>query len=425
MIRHVPEEFIHYIWRLKLFDFSILKTTRLRPLQILDFGFHNPNAGPDFLDGKILLDGVTWIGHFEIHIKSSDWYKHRHHLDPNYDNVVLHIVMEEDRLVNRKDDTIIPCLNISRLIQKHSLKKYHSLKSSLDWVPCTNLIQDVPDITIKSTLERMIAERLENKSIGISKKLKSCKYDWSEVIYKRLAWSLGLSVNADTFEALAHSLPLRVVFREKDSLLKLEALLFGQSGLLPAGSREAYVQSLKKEYRILRSKYKLNPIKAIMWKFSRLRPPSFPSFRIAQFAKILFRIDRLDQILSFSSREEIMEFFNFKLNGYWSNHYRFGIASSNTNVMLGHEKINSILINAIAPLLFAYSKIYDVNSLRDRAITLLLTTPPEDNIIIRKWASLQIKANNAADTQGLIHLKKSYCSKGLCLNCSIGHKVLN
>ena len=421
----LQEEFLQYIWRKRLFDYVDLKSTRSESVKVLSFGRFNTNAGPDFLDAKVQVGGVLWIGHIEIHIKSSDWYNHRHHLDVMYENVVLHVVVDHDKEVMRNDGTYLPCINIFRRISKSSLKSYYSLKSSLGWVPCENMITSVSEETSQKMYDKMLFDRLLRKSKETLSTLKDYNYDLSKLVYHKLAWSFGLSVNAQAFLQLAESLPLRIIQKESGSIIRVESLLFGQSGLLPKNSTDPYVIKLNKEYSVLQRKYSLTSLKSLLWKFSRLRPSGFPTIRIAQFATLLSRSEIVKDILSISDRNEIIEHLSVGTSEYWEYHYRFGTVSKRRIKSLGVQKINSIIINVLAPILFAYSLIYDTDEPKDKALRFLYKTPPDHNAIVKKWRTLNFTPTNAAQSQALISLKNNYCDQGQCLDCPIGHQLLN
>ncbi|MEL6276023.1 MAG: DUF2851 family protein, partial [Bacteroidota bacterium] len=281
------EDFLHYLWRLARFDLRNLATTEGEPIVIEHFGYHNTNAGPDFSNARIRIGKVHWAGNIEMHLNASEWYDHNHQNDPNYESVILHVVLEEDQPVYRSNGSRIPCLELRGRIPSGLIRKYWRLQHNESWIPCANQLQSVSTLTINHWLERLMIERLERRAQQLESLLKAVNRDWEELFYQSLARSLGGQVNADAMEILARALPLRILLRHKSSQLQIEALLFGQAGLIPENSDEAYPQKIKREYEVLAAKYKLKSLPKTIWRYLRLRPANFPELRIAQLARLL------------------------------------------------------------------------------------------------------------------------------------------
>ena len=422
----IREELLHYIWQIQAYDQIDLIITAGSKIEILNPGVLNRNAGPDFLNAKIKVGQTLWAGHVEIHLKSSDWHRHQHGKDAQYQNVILHVVYHEDQEIRLKDSTAIPCLSLESRIHSSLLEKYEVLMAQQQWIPCEEHISQVSDITITSTIQSRLADRLEEKSRELITELESLNGDLTVLIYRRLAWALGLSVNAEAMKALAISIPPNVIQKHRDSTFQLEAVLFGQSGLLEElNDEEEYIISLKREYTILKLKFGLTPISSTHWKYLRLRPAAFPTIRIAQFAKLLNKVDRFDELLLHGSAEDIHKALDVNADGYWKYHYTWGTASSPRSKSLGKSKRQIILINAVAPILWMYGTYRNNQDYNDRAIALLESIPKEKNSIISRWEGMGIEVQNAADTQGLLHLKKTNCSKQRCFQCPIGHSILS
>ena len=421
----IREDLIHYIWKTKSFDQSDIKTTDGQDITIVNFGHHNHDAGPDFLNAKVEINSTLWVGHIEIHLKASDWLRHRHDNDPAYQNVILHVVMEADSPIKLQDGTKIPCIELKNRINHQLIGKYQYLQNNQSWIPCAALITSTSQITRETTKSRAIAQRLTHKAKLLTTELSNLNQDLNELIYQRLAWAFGLKVNADTMVTLTRSIPYTIIAKHKDQKLQIEALLFGQSGLLPKESEEPYVQRLIREYDVLKAKFKLVPMAAVQWKFSKLRPPAFPTIRIAQFAAFLYAIPRLDDLIFNHGLKEIKQSLDIALGGYWKDHYRFGRTSTARKKTLGPGTQSIIIINAIVPILYMYGADRQSESHREKAIELLESLPPELNSITKRWSQLEMSNDNAADSQALLELKKANCDQHQCMSCPIGHKIVS
>jgi hypothetical protein len=422
----ITEDLLYYIWRYRLFDFKALNTTNGEVIEIIDTGIRNTNAGPDFIMSKIRINSQLWVGNIEIHVKSSDWNMHGHRTDPAFNSVILHIVWDHDLEIKNSLDQVIPSVELYTKVDNRLLSKYEYMMQNQLWVPCANSISSVSAITKESWLSRLMAERLEQKSKSILDLVDHNQRDWEAVCYQKLARSLGGQVNGEIMELLARITPLHLLFKHRDQLWQIEALLFGQSGLFAVADQpDEYVNKLKEEYSFLQLKYNLKPLEASQWKFLRMRPANFPTLRIAQLARILFQTDFLfSKFLSASQVKEVINMLDVTVTQYWRNHYTFNTKSENKDKHLGMETINSIIINTISPLMFAYGISTANESYKERAITWLEALPAEKNTITKGWAELNWKARMAMDSQALIQLKNNYCNDKKCLQCNIGHQLI-
>jgi len=422
----IKEELLYHIWLFRLFDFKRLHSTNGEEIEIIETGFRNTNAGPDFIMSKIRINNQLWVGNIEIHVKSSDWNLHGHTEDPSFNSVILHIVWIHDHEIKNNLNQVIPCLELHSKVDNRLLLYYDYMIQNQLWIPCAKSISLVSNITKESWLSRLMAERLELKSNSILDSLEQNNRDWESVCFQKLARSLGGQVNGETMEVLARITPMTMLYKHRDQLLQIEALLFGQSGLLAdANQSEDYIFKLKNEYSFLRSKYNLKPLKASQWKFMRMRPANFPTMRIAQLARILFQTDFLfSKFLSAAHVNEVINMLDVTITQYWKNHYTFNTESENKEKHLGKETIHTIVINTISPLMFAYG-ISTANELyKEKAIEWLESLPAEKNTITKGWAALQWKAGTAMDSQALIQLKNKYCNDKKCLQCNIGHQLI-
>lgn len=421
----MTEEFLHHIWKFRLFDQLDLKTTNGDIVEIQKAGEHNFDAGPDFFNGKIKVGETLWAGNVEVHINSSDWKRHLHQNDKAYDNIILHVVNNADTVLYRKSGEEIPTLEIKNRINKKLYQNYLDFKSSSDWIPCEKQISSVPSLIINSALDKLLLERLERKSQSIINSLALNNNNWEETFYQQLARNFGFKTNAEPFELLAKSLPSIALGKHKNSLLQIEAMLFGQAGMLFEHFEDKYPQQLQNEYAFLKSKFKLQPIEKHLWKYLRLRPINFPSVRIAQFANLIYNSSHLfSKILELENANELKKILNVSVSDYWEKHFIFDRSSTKKSKHLGDEAIQNIIINTIVPFLFVYGKQKDDERFVNRALLFLDQTSGESNSIIKKWGSLGVSVKTAHSTQALLQLKNEYCNYKKCLNCSIGNYLL-
>ena len=425
MIPIIREDLLYYVWKTKSFDLAELRTTCNQKISIIQFGNQNFDSGPDFSNGKIKIGDTTWVGNVEMHVYSSDWERHCHDIDKAYDNVILHVVYEHDKEVYTTSEQHIPCLELKNRISRPLLKKYSQLLAANKWIPCENLLHNVEQQTKSIWLQRLAIERLEYKIKTFKSLLKSTNYSWDETLYIALASYMGVRVNKEPFERLAKSLPLLLIQKNRDDLTKIEALFFGQAGMLDASFESLYFNELKSEYAFMRKKYNLKPMSPIAWKFSRMRPVGFPTVRLAQFSQIMFSIDRLFSALILEEEiEKVRSIFRVMPSTFWNKHYRFGIASGFKEKKLGERFIDQLFINVICPIMFLYGKQMGEDPFCARALESLEGIRSEQNNIVRKYKAIGIESVTALESQALIELKKGYCDKKLCASCAIGNSLL-
>ncbi len=419
------EDFLQFAWRTRRFDADNLRTTEGLPIEIVHPGSWNHHDGPDFLDARIRIGETLWAGHVEMHLKASEWHQHKHGEDPAFANVVLHVVYEEDQPVYTPAGVRLPCLELRQRLPEPLWVRYRQWLHGDHWIPCQALLPQASDLTRSLCLDRLLVERLQLKTEAMRQRLQENGQNWEDTFYEFLARNFGLTANAEAFAELARSLPQRILARHKDNLLQLEALLFGQAGLLHDAPDEPYAHALRTEYDFLRKKYRLTPLPPTRWHFRRLHPGNFPTVRLAQFARLVQRSAHLfSRILEIESQKDVESLFDVRLDGYWTNHYNFGKESSRGPRTLGPDTIRLITINTIAPMLFLYGSSIGEERHKDKALRLLEELPAERNRIIRGWEALGWKAANAFDSQALIQLKKHYCDRRRCLHCSIGAELL-
>lgn len=422
------EDLLQFVWKHRLFSQHNLLSLGGKKVLIDRVGLHNHHAGPDFEDAHLLLDDLKWHGSVEIHIRSSDWNAHRHQFDEKYNNVILHVVWEYDSEIRREDGTVPDTLLIKPYISANILPKYRRMMENQYWIPCQNAVSGVDPFYINHWLSGVLVERLMDKTTDIYKLLEQYSGNWEEVTYLVAARSFGFKTNSEAFEMLAKSLPLAILLKNQDKRFLFEALFFGQSGLLKTTkSDEQYVTSLKEEYAYLRKAYSLKPLNAHVWKFLRMRPMGFPSMRIAQFSAFCFSSKHLfSRIIETEDLTLYTKWLSdLPVNDYWKNHYHFNDAKERLHGnQLGRQAINSILLNTIVTVLFAYGKYIGNESHVKRAISLLQTIPVEHNSIVKRYEDIGFKCRSAADSQALLHLKAHYCDLKRCLDCEIGFQIM-
>lgn len=419
----MDESLLHFMWRYQSFTFNGLCTTNGEPIEVIDPGLYNTNSGPDFSNAKVRIGKTLWAGNVEMHIKSSEWYLHNHHSDSAYDNVILHVVVENDQAAVTTRGTFVQTLVVpypSDLRESHE-----NLMKSAEWIPCASKIRHVNSLLIDSTIDRMQAERLETKSQRVIELVNLCNGSWEEAFYRDISRSFGLKNNALPFQLLAQALPLKILAKHRNNILQIEALLFGQSGLLEKAKPDSFTLALKKEYGFLKEKYHLTPIEPSLWKFMRLRPVSFPTVRIALLAMLVHKSSRLfSKLLEIETVEQIVNLLTVEASEYWTNHYVFGEESKSMRKRLGNETVKLITINTVIPFMFSYGRSRSKADMETKAITLLQQMPPEKNSIVENFEKLGIAATSAFDSQALIHLKANYCDTRKCIYCPIGVSIL-
>jgi hypothetical protein len=418
------EGFIQFIWKHRLYDKKSLCTACGQKLEVLDPGEQNPHAGPDFFNARIRLDQMVWAGNVEIHPCASDWYKHGHHLDPAYNNVILHVVGDFDTDVTnslgRRIQTMVPAY------PQKLIRRYTILKRSDSWLPCGDYIRSIPIQRLKPWLHALHTDRISQKSMRMEEILHASGKDLNEAFYRALAHGYGIPINTLPFDLLAKKIPMRILLENRYSISDLEAILFGHSGLLfPARDLGPYPSSLWNRYTGIRSSFTEKPVPRHLWRFLRLRPPSFPTLRISQFASLLCeRIPLAESILESSSIGELEQVFRTGASEYWTNHYLFGLTSPPLAKYPGDHFVSTLIINIIVPFLKALDK-YTGHGYRVKlAGKILEKLKAESNQIIKNWGIFGIGADNAMESQALLQLYHYYCKQKRCLDCQIGAELV-
>lgn len=419
------EQLLHYLWKYRLYRPSDLTTTQGDTLEIIDPGLENTDAGPDFFNAKIRINGTVWAGSVEIHQKASDWLAHGHSADKAYENVILHVVETDDGTVFRQNGEAIPQLVLP--IPEQVIDNMEWLLTRDSPVACLERLPAIDPVFRLQWMDALLAERLERKTDDILRWLDLYQKDWNEVFYILLCRNFGFGVNSDAFERLARSLPLKCILKQRPSASQVEALFLGQAGLLndSNGNRHHYYRLLQQEYSFLRKKYGLEPLEPHIFRNLRLRPDATPHIKLVELAAIWIRHDTLfSSVLSARTPRELKDFFRVPASAFWDTHYNFLRPSPHRKKQLGENALNMLLINTVVPLMFAYGLYHRMDEHKARALRLLASIPPEQNSIISLFSQVGMKPRNAGDTQALIQLKRNYCEQKKCLYCRLGFQLL-
>lgn len=417
------EQLLHYVWKHKIFPLKELKTTTGQQVEVIDTGLANTDAGPDFFNAKLKLDGVLWIGNIEIHERSSDWFKHGHHADAGYNSVILHIASEIDTEISRSNGERIP--QIQLICPEAVRTNCKELLETDSYPPCYRIIPSLPPFTAHSWMTALQMERFEQKATLLNERLKRCQGNWEDAFFITLARNFGFGLNGDAFETWAHRLPFRAVDKHRNDLFQIEAIFFGQAGILEDSDGDGYYLRLKKEYTYLQHKFGLIPMDASLWRFLRLRPANFPHIRIAQLACLYHRAyGLLSRIMETETLQGVRDILKGGTSEYWLTHYTFGGSSPSRPKTLSNTSLDLLIINTVVTFLYAYGLHKGNRVLCARAGSFLEELKAENNYITRMWEQCGMKASNAADSQALIQLKKEYCDKKKCLYCRIGYEYL-
>ena len=420
----MKEDFLHYLWKYKKFDVTSLKTTDGHEVAIINSGQYTQLAGPDFFNAQVVIDNQKWAGNVEIHLKSSDWYMHNHERDDNYDSVILHVVWEHDSEIFRKDNSEIPVLELKNYVSKEILENYQQLMTPKSWIFCEKQIKETDDFVLKNWQERLFFERLERKSNPIIEIAKLTKNDWEAVLFQMLAKNFGLNTNGEIFLKIAQSIPYNIVRKESFEVENLEALIFGNAGLLDTEKEDNYYKDLKFRFFYLLHKYQIEKTIIEPVQFFKHRPDNFPTIRLSQLANLYHNQQNLfSKIINISDIKSVYDLFHISVSDYWKTHYSFDKESTKKSKFLSKSFVDLLIINTIIPIKFAYAKSLG-KEISEDLIDLLNEVAPENNSIIDKFAAFGIKSKSAFETQALLQLKNEYCNKSRCLDCAVGSNLM-
>lgn len=427
------EQILHYVWKHKMLPLRPLTTTAGLSVEVIDAGLRNTNAGPDFFNAKVKIDGTLWVGNVEIHDRAADWYAHGHDKDSRYDGVVLHVVGETGTATMTKSGREVPQMRLD--VPEDVLRNYRELLSEENYPPCHRIVPTLDRLTVHGWLTALQTERLERKTEDIMRRVELCNGDWESALFVTMARNYGFGVNGDAFEAWAMNVPLQNAAHHRDDVFQIEALFMGQAGLLEPETiperyrgealKDKYFLDLRNEYRFLANKFGLKPVDAGLWRFLRLRPQNFPHIRISQLATLYCsRRSDLSRLVECADVDAMRRLLRTNVSPYWETHYTFGSTSCKNAKCVSPSSLDLIIVNTAVPMLFAYGRHRRDERLCDRALTLLGSLRAENNHIVRAWKQCGLTAENAGDTQALIQLKNEYCDKRDCLRCRLGYEFL-
>jgi len=421
----ISEKLLHYIWKNQWFTKEALETVQKQPISIINQGFPHQDAGPDFKQAIIKIGDVIWAGNLEIHIRSSDWYRHDHQSDMKYDSVILHVVYEHDCEVCNSQNVPIPTLELQNQLSSQLLLRYNQLMNTPLPIPCEAYINTIHPLTIQSFFDRLIFDRLTRRQAQIFDVLHSFSEDWEQTLFYLLCQGFGFKTNAPAFEMLGKTLPYKILKKHAGSQLQVAALIFGQAGMLDEELDEPYYQSLQNEYLYLKSKYRLIPIDVKGWNLLRLRPHNFPCIRLAQLGELIFSHHHLfEKVTTPQKLAYFQNIFINKTDDYWLTHYYFGKESRKSEKIIGEQSFHLLLINVLIPFLYAYGTFMGQEILQEYSIQLLDILPFEENYITKKYKKKGFCAKQASDSQALLELHHEYCEKKRCIDCGIGQKIV-
>ncbi|MDX1907474.1 MAG: DUF2851 family protein [Bacteroidia bacterium] len=420
-----PEAFIHFVWRTLRLELGHLRTTAGELVEIITPGRLNTDQGPDFLEAQVRIEGVRWVGAVEMHIHSREWVTHGHHLDPRYNAVILHVTLYPGtEPVQRADGTVIPELGLTGLIPDEVYRRYNQLQLAETEIPCEALIGQADPVRIRAWLDRMTAERIEQQAAAYTRQLASLRQDWAEGLWQALMGMMGGPINRDGLEELARRMPYRILQGYLDTPEQTEALLFGAAGWLAGQAPDdPYMQARSAQWDYLRHKHQLPAYPPLLLHFHRMRPPAFPTLRIAQMAALLAVFPRLTDLLYPANWPRLLQA-DIRPTAYWDTRYRPGPAGNSSVKSLGMSQKEILLTNVLAPLSALYHQAHGREDAFEAIEAGLTALSPEDNRHTRPFVRLGLPNPHAWASQGMIQLKKAYCDTRRCLDCGIGHQLL-
>lgn len=417
----MKEEILQYIWKFQYYNNNQLLSTNGDPIFVIHPGTHNFNQGPDFTEAKIKINDTIWAGNIELHVNSSHWNLHHHSSDTNYNNIILHIVWNHDVEIKDCNGNHLPTLELKNRVPKLLLERYTQLMEKAQFIPCEKMKHQLSELSLTSWKQRLVAERLLAKSENIFHILEQTNFHWEETFWWLIAANFGLKVNNEMFKKIAQSLPLNTLAKHKNTVIQIEAMLFGQAGLLEKTFNDKYPKMLQKEYRFYQKKYKLKLVDGELF-FLRMRPANFPTIRLAQLAMLIHNSEHLfSKIKETESVTEVKKMLALEANDYWNYHYNFDDETDYQVKKLGKQMVDNIIINTIVPILFSYGLHHQNELYKEKSIKWLEEISPEKNAITKAFENLDFLNKSAFDSQSFIQLKKDYCDTRLCLKCAIGN----
>ncbi len=421
----MQESLLHHVWKYQKFSKHLLQSTSGASISVKSVGTYNTNSGPDFFNAQVVIGDQLWAGNVEIHVKSSDWYVHGHEKDNNYDNVILHVVWEHDIEVYRITNQPLTTLVLRPYVSETVIANYNALIfTRTNWINCEIQLPSINDFDLQNWLERLYVERLQQKTERIQQLLEASENDWENVLFKMISRNFGLNINGDALMSIAESLPYSVIRKHQHNANDLEALFFGQAGLLNSNVEEVYFCNLRERYQYLKHKYSLSVEGIIPVKFFRLRPSNFPTIRLSQLASLYAKRKHLfSSCMTANTLNDLYTIFEISASDFWKQHYTFNTKSRRSKKTLTRPFVNLLIINTVLPIKFCYEQ-YKGNMINDLSLDLIQQLPIEKNTIVDKFKSIKSVEKSALTSQGLLQLKNQYCDKNRCVQCAIGHQLI-
>ena len=421
------EEFLHFIWQYQRFNSSQLFTVSGEEVKCLYPGTLNNNGGPDFSNAKIQIGDTVWAGNLEIHINSSDWYKHNHQSDRAYDNVILHVVYEHDRDTIQESNVQIPVLELKGRIPLYIKKRYSSITENIKPIPCSSIWREPPPSIQTAWLHRMAIERFQTKTEELNVFYEEQKGDWESTFYLTLAKAFGARSNQLPFLQLAQAFPLQKVKKVlSNHENQLGSCVFGVSGLLKIEEPDAFTLQLLDDFDFLEQKFQLNSMERSSWNYGRIRPYSFPDLKLAQWTSFLENhADHLYMLALNFNTEQLLRAFQSETGEYWKNHFRLAVETKKHKSSSSQDFAEKVIINAIVPLRIFYASKTGDENLLESALDLMEDLKPEVNKVVSRWRNLPLKIETGLHSQAVLHLEKEYCFNKQCLKCNFGNYLLN
>lgn len=420
----MTEKLLQFIWQFQYLNKGGLSTVAGEPILVIHPGQLNHHQGPDFFNGRIKIGGTEWAGHIELHLKSSDWYRHKHHQDPGYGKIILHVVWQHDAGVLDENGLIVPVVELQNRVSNLLLHQYEQWMNTPLQIPCGQALATIDNLIWKSWLDRLLAERLLEKCNRVSGQMGQTENHWEEVCWRMVCTYFGGPVNKISFQQVAESLPLRLLAKHKSVPIQLEALLLGQAGLLHKDFKDEYARMLYREYQFLQKKYGLRVINKPPV-FLRMRPSDFPGLRLAQLAALINQSNHLfRKFIDARTFKDAIKLLEVSPNDYWLYHYKLDAGGEYEQKKVGRSLAERVIINAVIPVLFSYGHHQMEDATRSKALGWLEEMRPETNSLTKVFAGLGKAPASAAESQAVLTLKKEYCDAKRCLDCAIGNQLL-
>jgi hypothetical protein len=463
----VPEAFVQDLWETQRFDRQHLSTTTGRSVRIVDPGTPNTDAGPDFSNAHIQIDGLDWHGDVEIHVHSGGWFNHEHDEDPRYDRVVLHVTLHADLHtghLSRSDGTRLPEIVLAPRIERSLRSLVRSFRQrDPDTLVCAPRWSEVPGNLTRSWIRQLGRERIQEKADRVRHRV-DAGARVEDVLHEMLFTALGYAKNAEPMTRLARRLPLDRV-RSLSEAFDREALHLGVAGLLPTPSEllssdratADAVMDLRARFDRLTAQRPVPQMNATEWTFFRLRPNNVPPLRIAQ-AVAWFGEDGLlrdatagsspahsspahaspahssqargpiDRLASDAASSDPIPALRRRLHArptaFWNTHYRLTRTAKPHNPSLGQTRIDTLLVNVVVPVLIAQAASHQDAAAEENAWDVLRALPASRDSVVRIYKDLGTHPQSALEAQGMHALHRRLCTSGGCLQCSIGRYLL-